>query len=654
MLAFTTGLSSLTTSQQVLDLIGQNIANANTPGYNRQEALLAAQYFGGPIGSGVAVSYLLRDRSSLVESAYTQNQFESASVNTQVDSLNQVQSLVASGPNSIDTLLGQFFNQVDQLTAQPDDPAQRQVVVSSLSTLAGQFNSLSSNLEQLRAGINSQVQQAVQQVNALTPQIASLNSQINQAEALGQQPNDLLDRRDQLINQLAQYVDVRTVPQPNGVVNVLGAGSALVVGFLAGGLQYGTGPGGNIVITAPNSATPLTVSGGQLGGLLQLYNQTLPSYQGQLDTLAHTLAQKIDGVQATGLGTDGPFTALNGTRAVSDVTVPLASANPEFPVQAGDLFVSLTNQATGQRTLTQVALDPATQSLQQIATAITTATGGQLQATVNTTSRTLQFQAQAGYTFDFAGRPPTSPAFTGFAGTTTPQLGGAYTGAANDAYTFQIAGGGGTVGVTPNLTLQVFDSANNLVASLNVGQGYTPGTALNVANGVTVQLSAGTFTSGSFTYPVVSQPDTTGLLTALGVNTAFTGSTASDLAVNSALAADPGLLSSSRTGQPGDSSNLQQLSALRDQATLAGGTQTFEQYYAGLVGTVGGQAQQLQQQQSAQQALATQLTAQRQAISGVDPNQEMVNMLLYQRQYQYAAHYISTVNTTLDALLNIQ
>src|SRR5205807_7994758 len=107
--------------------------------------------------------------------------------------------------------------------------------------------------------------------------------------------------------------------------------------------------------------TPLTVSGGQLAGLLQFTNQTLPSFQGRLDDLAQTFAQQVDTFQATGLTTTGPQTIASGTRPVTDATVPLASAGTQLPVQAGTLSVSITDLNTGQRTLTQLAVDPATQ-----------------------------------------------------------------------------------------------------------------------------------------------------------------------------------------------------------------------------------------------------------------------------------------------------
>ena len=232
-----------------------------------------------------------------------------------------------------------------------------------------------------------------------------------------------------------------------------------------------------------------------------------------------------------------------------------------------------------------------------------------------------------------------------------PQLGGVYTGP-NTSYTFQVVGGG-PVGQTAGLELQVTDANNNPVATVNIGQGYTAGTPISLPGGVTLQLSAGTLTAGSFTYPVVSQPDTANVLSALGIDSLLTGSTAGDLGVNPTIAGDPTQLAGSLTGAASDSSNFEQLAALQYQQPLANGTATYLGYYTNMVSDIGAQVQNAQNTQQAQQSLTQQLDTQRQGVSGVDPNTELVNMLQYQRAFQMSAQFISTVNTTYDDLLNM-
>jgi flagellar hook-associated protein 1 FlgK len=653
MLAYSIGQSALSVSQQVLDLIGQNLANINTPGYRTQTPNLTELIAGG-IGSGVTIGSITNQDSALADSAVTRNTYETASTTAQLQPLQQIQALLTPGSSSLDTQISQLQSDVTELTASPDSTAQRQAVINDLSNISTTVNNLSGNLDLLRVNVGNQASQVVSQINQLAPQIATLNGQIQNLEISGQNANSLIDQRDQLINQLAQYADVRTVAQPYGVTNVVAAGVPVVDSDSSFGIQYGTDSSGNIVITAQNTSTPVNLQSGQLQGLVQIYNQTIPSYSSQLNTLVQTLAQQVDGVQATGIGSAGPLTVADGTRSVGSTTATLASTTTEFPITAGTLDVSVTNLSTGQVTLDPVAINPATQSLSDVATAITTATGGNVTVTVNATNNTLHFQAAAGYGFSFDGQPPTDPTYSGtFAGTTTPTLSGAYTGSANDNYTFKVVGAGGTVGTTPGLTVQVLNGANNVVATLDVGSTYTPGTALAVANGVSVAFSAGTFTAGSFTYPVTSQPDTSGILTALGINTAFTGNTAESLAVNPELLSNPSQLSAGLTGQTGDGTNLQRLLNALNAPALASGTQTLEQYYAGIVGSIGAQVQTATSQQAAQQALGQQLQTQQQSISGVDQNTQLLDMLNFQRAFQLGSSYISAVNTAYDALTSI-
>jgi flagellar hook-associated protein FlgK len=650
MSALSIGLSALSVDQQVLDLIGQNIANANTPGYHRQVAELAALTNGQDIGAGVDITQFRRIINNALETQIKQNTFETGYVTAQLNNLNQLQAFLDTGSGSLSDLLSRFFNQMQQLSAQPDDPSQRQVLVATAGELTAKLNSLAGNFQQLQSGLDTQMQDSVKQVNSLGSQIASLNAAINQATLRGTATNDLQDQRDQLISRLSQLVDIRTFPAQGNQVNVLAAGAPLVLGDSAIQLQFGTDANGNAQIRAAGAAPPLPVSGGQLAGLLQARNVTMPDFRGRLDNLAQQLIQNVNAIEATGLGTDGAMTLLAGQHAVSSSTVPLANANLAFPPQAGTLVISVTNQATGKRTLNAINIDPATQSLQDVANAISGI--GNIQAVVDSQTRTLRILAQPGYRFDFAGQLPSDPQNVNITGTATPQLTGSYTGATNDTYTFRVVGSG-TVGVTANLALEVRNSSGTLLASENIGQGYSPGSPLTV-NGVSVSLSAGTVNNGdSFSTPVVANPDTAGILGALGLGTFFSGDSAANVQVNQALLNDPGLLATSRTGAPGDNTNLQRMIALADQPLLANGVATLGQFYDTMVSDAGSRVQELTQQQTAMQAVGKQLQTQQQGLSGVDPNEELVKMLQYQRSFQLSARYITVVNEAMTDLLNI-
>jgi flagellar hook-associated protein 1 FlgK len=650
---YTVGASALDASQTVLNLIGNNLANANTPGYHRQVAdlteALPTRIGTISVGSGVQVSDTRRIVNNLLETAVTNSTVATADTTAQLNTMQQVQADLNPSSGSIHDDLQQFFNDITQLSANPGDVTQRTIVLNDAGNLAQAFNSLSSSLTQVQSGLDAQINNSVTNINSLAQQIAKLNGQIQIATANGTTPNDQLDQRDQLINQMAGEINVQVIPSNLGQVNVLAGGAPVVVGNQSVNLQYSVDSANGGQVTSADSTTPLAVTGGQVGGLLTVRNQSLANVQTQLDTLAGAVAQQVDSIQATGIGLGGPSTLLSGTRAVNTVNAPLSKAGLAFPPKAGTLYVGVTNLSTGARTLTAVNIDPTTQSLNDVAAALSGVPN--IQALADPQTNTLQVLAKPGYAFDFAGIPPSSPNTSGFTGTAAPQIGGQYTGTNNDTYTFQVSGSG-TVGVTPNLTLQVKNSSGGTVASLNIGQGYPPGTPLTAANGITVQMASGTANNGdTFSTPVIAQPDTSGVLTALGLGTFFTGNSAADLAVQPALMNDPSLLAASRTGATGDNSNLLRLAALQSQPVLANGTQTLTQGYDALVGSTATQVQNLTNQQTSQQALGQQLQTQQQSISGVDPNQELINLLNFQRSFQIASEYIGTVNTTLQSLL---
>jgi flagellar hook-associated protein 1 FlgK len=655
MYIYNPGVSALKADQAAIGLVGDNLANAGTPGYDRQVADFSeatpTQLGNISLGNGVTLGDARRIVDNLLNNAITNQTFSLADTTAQLNVLQQVQSDLSPSSGSLGDDIQQFFNQLEQLATNPADNTQRAVVIGDAQALTGQFNTLSNDIAQARSGVDSQLSDTVTSINKLAQQIAQLNGQIETATASGATPNDQLDQRDQLVNQLAQDIGIQVIPTDFNQVNILAGGAPLVLGNESNSLQFSVSPSNQAQVTEKGSSTPLVLPGGQISGLLAVRNQALPDIQTQLDTLAGTLAQQVDTVQATGLGLAGPSTFLSGTRAVNNVTAPLDQAGLAFPPQAGTLYVSVTNLATGARTLSQVAIDPTSQSLNDVAAALNAVPN--IQAVTDPQTGTLQVLAKPGYAFDFAGRLPSAPNTTGFTGSATPQVAGQYTGSSNDTYTFKVSGSG-TVGVTPNLTLQVTDSAGDSLATLNIGQGYSAGTPLTVANGITVQLAAGTVNNGdTFSTPVVAQADTSGILTGLGLGTFFSGSSAADLAVQPAIVNDPGLLAGSRNGDSGDSSNLTRLTALAGQPLLANGTQTFTQAFASLLGDVGTQVQQLTTQQTSQKALGQQLQTQQQSLSGVDPNEELVNLMNLQQSFQMASEYLAVANTTINYLFQI-
>ena len=653
MSALSIGLSGLEVNQQLLNLTGQNITNADTPDYHNQVANLVEDIAGGSttLGAGVSIADITRDTDQAVQQAVTANTSDTSSSSAQLDGLNQLQSFLVTGSGTLHDLLENLFNQLTTLTATPDDPTQRAVVVSAASAVTSQLNATQANLQQLSGSLLPQAQKDIGSINTLTTQIAQLNQQIHDATLTGANANGLEDQRDQAIANLAQLVNVQTVAQPYGEVNVFAGGTGVVLNNQAVALSANTDTAGDVTVVAAGAAQPLNITGGDLGGTLTLLNTIVPAVQSQLNTFTSGLATQFDQLQATGLGLDGSQTSLISQRPVTSVNTPLADAGLAFPPQAGDLYITVTNTATGQRTLNQVQIDPQTQSLADVATALSAVPN--LNAVVDPQSGTLSIIAKPGYQFDFSGNLSTSPDTQAITGTTVPTIDGQYTGAGNDTLTYQFVGTG-TIGVTPNLTLQVSNSSGAVLGTMNVGQGYTPGTDLAGPDGVNVNLTAGAVNAGdSFTVNAAASPDSANLLPALGLNSFFVGTNAANLQVNPAILNNPDLFATSTTGQPGDSSNLTKMVNLQNQPVLGNNTQSLQTFLENIIGNVGTQASNMQASNTAYTALGQQLSTQLQNSTGVDTNQALAQLVQYQQAYQMSAQFVSTANQVFQDLVNI-
>ncbi|MBI5756900.1 MAG: flagellar hook-associated protein FlgK [Planctomycetales bacterium] len=656
MMQLSIGVSALQASQRALEITGQNVSNASTPGYHRQTAQLMSaqpmQLGGFSIGRGVELSDVRRAVSDQVELALTRQVSDNGSVDARLQGLTRLESRLSSGDGSTGGQLESLFNQLEQLSSRLHDGASRKVVVSAASQLTHEVNSLATEMYRMRDDLDRSIAQVVGEINPLAKQIADLNTRIRQVTARGTAPNDLLDQRGTLINELGRRISVEVLNGNLGQVTLLASGVPLVIAERSLALEAHVDSAGVATVQVADSDAPLPITGGQLGGLLTVRNTRLGDYRSRLDALAREMSRAFDEFQSTGLGVSGAFTQLNGQRAVKDLAAPLNVSGLTFTPRSGSLFIGVTNTATGQRTLREVAIDPASQSLADVGTAISSVPN--LQPFVNTQNGTLSLFAAPGYTFDFTGGLDTTPTTTFSAGTTSsPRIGGVFNGQTNDRYTFNFLTSG-TVGVTSGLQVRVTNQAGDVVNTLDVGQGYSAGQPLQVANGVTVSLATGNVTAGdTFSTRVVGQPDTSGLLTALGLNTFFTGDDAATLKVNSDLLGNADRLATSRTGQPGDSSNLQRLVSLRDAARLNNGTLTMSQFYNEAVADVGMEVRNLKEQEATNQVLTGQLETEQQSISGVDPNEEMVQLLKYQKMFQIAAKYINTINEALDELIKI-
>ncbi|HUO25909.1 MAG TPA: flagellar hook-associated protein FlgK [Candidatus Aquilonibacter sp.] len=305
-------LSALQADQGALAVVSNNISNVNTPGYSREIANLdeapPVSYDNLQFGTGTNLSSIQGVRDNVLLLRLNQETQTQSQLNTFVNGLNQIQPLFNdSNGGGLESYLSQFFNSFLQLSSDPTNAGYRQGVIEAGQNLASAVNQAANGLLTQQQDADQSVTQAVAQVNSLTGQIASLNQQISSLQGGGQTPNTLIDQRNELINQLSQIIDVRTISADQGSLTLTTAGgAALVVGNqsfqlttqinLATGFQDVNSQGADITST---------IQSGSLGGDLQLRDQEIPSILNNLNTLAYDVANSVNSQSAVGYDLNG-------------------------------------------------------------------------------------------------------------------------------------------------------------------------------------------------------------------------------------------------------------------------------------------------------------------------------------------------------------
>ncbi|MCA9222866.1 MAG: flagellar hook-associated protein FlgK [Planctomycetales bacterium] len=650
-----TAVSALRANAVALNTVANNIANANTPGYHKQSVLMTELppnlVSNLQVGTGVKVQSIRRSYSELTERALTTNASELAASDARLATLNQIESVFTPGPGSLTDRTQKFFDELERLSANPGDVTQRGIVLRGAEALTDELHSSLSQLGSIKSSLRTEAEQLVRDLNSKADEIASLNKQIRIAEGGGANANDLRDRRDQLTNELAGIVDAELSTSGGGRGSVLLADRTLLIGEKSVNLGIATSPEGDTILVNSASGEQVSLTGGRLAGLFQSINEIVPEFENQLNEFSNGLIHQFNQTHATGVGASGPFEQLFGGRAVGDVTAPLAETATDFPIAAGELTVTVTDAATGERRNTRLTIDPKTQSLDDVAALLNGV--DHLEATVNSTSRKITLRAETGFGFDFTGQLETTPDLTAVTGTSLPQLAGRYNGTANDTFAFTVVGTG-NVGVTDGLSVEVRNGNGDLLNTLDLGSTYAPGTEVEVSDGVRVSFGAGTLAAGdTFDASAIANSDTTGVLSALGLNEFFNGVSASDIEVDGALLNDPRRLAAARSTRPGDNDNVDRLISLRDEKLLRDGTRAFEGFLTETLGNIGDQVRDASLESDSLKAAQQRITAEREAYSGIDPNEELVDLLKYQRAFEAASKTLSVMDELMRTTLDI-
>lgn len=335
-------LSGLFAQQRALDVTGQNVANVNTPGYHRQEVQLAARTATAPglgsalLSGGVEVTGVRRADTNYVDLQIRMAASGYGRWSAAQEPLGSVQTILTMpAEESLSGLLDGFYTAWQGLASSPEQLGPRLEVRQAASQLASSLNTRYEQLRELQTSIYATVETTVEQINALAVQVAALNVRIAAAEAAGQGTGELVDQRQQALEQLAEMGGVVAfAAEAKGAIISLG-GRPLVQGGQAFAIEVSRGPLGEVALTWAGSGDPVTAAGGALEGLITVRDQQIPHYLAALDDLAAALITQVNQLHQTGAGMAGQVGDFFTGTGAADLALAAPIAADAAAIAAG-------------------------------------------------------------------------------------------------------------------------------------------------------------------------------------------------------------------------------------------------------------------------------------------------------------------------------
>ena len=321
-----TALRGILAQQRALEVTSHNITNAGTAGFTRQKAELVASspYDTGKglVGAGVDVQGYQRVRDNFIDIQLRAQTMKTGYAQARQDGLQQITGALSEpGSNGLNSLLSKYFSSWQDVANAPEDGASRAALAQNAQALSTGFHDLSGQIGVVTSQTGLAVTDTISQINSIGQRIAALNATITSAISTGNQPNDLLDQRDTLLDQLGTFANVSWTENASGTTDVTVGGAALVSGSTA---------------TTLVESDFTSLSSGKLAALVELRDTTLPGYLTQLDNVAKSLADKVNAQHALGydLATGAPggsfFTYTAGSEASTlDLSAAIAG-NPRL------------------------------------------------------------------------------------------------------------------------------------------------------------------------------------------------------------------------------------------------------------------------------------------------------------------------------------
>ncbi|MCP1583863.1 flagellar hook-associated protein FlgK [Pseudoxanthomonas mexicana] len=615
-----TGSSALIAFQRALSTVGHNVANINTPGYSRQRVEFEARdatYFGyGYQGNGVQIVDVRRMADSLATSRLLDSGGELARLQQLSTLSSRLDQLFSEKATGISAPWSSFFDSVNALSSNAAGSADRESVLAQANALVTRFRQIDQHLDGLDIEVNAGLTAATDEVNRLAKEIAQLNGQIGGSSSPS---GDLLDRRDQLISELVAFTGGNAATQDGGLVNVFSAGGQpLVVGATASTLVTVPDPyrPERLQVALETNGQRVTLDkralGGQIGGLVEFRTTVLDPAMAELGRIATSLAQTFNEGHRAGMDQYGQMGADFFT-----LPAPRLSSNAN---NAGNA-------------------------------SLTTSVGSV--AGLNAQNVLLRFDGAA-----WVATHPDTGASIPMTGTGTAAdplvvngievVLASGTPAANDRFLLQP-----TAGAAGNLGVAITDPGRIAAATpvkattdlANTGSGKLSGLKVTDAANAALLASAdiefidATQYTINGTGPFAYTP---------GQTIAYNGWS---VVLDGAPAAGDTFSVGPTGANSSDNGNAKLLSNLDDARVLNGGTLTLNGAIGGLTTQVGSAARQADYSAQAQQVIHDQAQAARDAVSGVNLDEEAADLMRLQQAYQAASQIIATADTLFQSLL---
>ncbi|MBI1859411.1 MAG: flagellar hook-associated protein FlgK [Deltaproteobacteria bacterium] len=374
---FDIGRQGIEANRRALTTTSQNVANANTPGYSRQRAVFqsdARSATGGVmLGGGVKIEKVMRIHNDFVQGQIMEEAKNHGGLRARSEGLMRIEGQVNERGRDLAERVNNFFNAFRELSTNPEQATLKLNAANAAEDVARSFRSVIQSLETLKNEADLNLMGQVGGVNQLTREVATLNEQIALNQAVRGEPNELLDRREEILRQLSGKVGFQTYYDDRGMATIVSGTAVLVQGTQANELEAvrsaarGTKTEGSVEIMMVdrmgNRNIPVRVEDGEMGGMMHIRDNVINPILSQVDAAAFEFSQQVNAAHTVGVA-DGETSVgaifdpiENASGAAGRIQInSLIKDNPDAIVGGlsqgpGDNRVALSIAAIGEKTV---------------------------------------------------------------------------------------------------------------------------------------------------------------------------------------------------------------------------------------------------------------------------------------------------------------